>query len=62
LKGLTAVRLARQEELSQPDADGRLPALSELIRTLKSDLYKLSDTLTAQYLSHITTARLTSSF
>jgi hypothetical protein len=39
-----------------------MPALAELIQTLKGDLYELSDTLTAQYLSHIMTARLTSSF
>jgi uncharacterized alpha-E superfamily protein len=62
LKALTAVRLASRDELAQVDAEGHLPALSELIQHLKADLYELSDTLTAQYLSHIMTARLTSSF
>ncbi len=62
LKALTAVRLASRVELAQPDQSGRLPALAELIQILKGDLYELSDTLTAQYLSHIMAARLTSSF
>jgi uncharacterized circularly permuted ATP-grasp superfamily protein/uncharacterized alpha-E superfamily protein len=62
LKALTAVRLASREELAQADKEGRLPALAELIQHLKGDLFELSDTLTAQYLSHIMTARLTSSF
>jgi uncharacterized circularly permuted ATP-grasp superfamily protein/uncharacterized alpha-E superfamily protein len=62
MKALTTVRLAGREELSQADEDGHLPALAELIQELKGDLYELSDTLTAQYLSHIMTARLTSSF
>jgi uncharacterized alpha-E superfamily protein len=62
LKALTAVRLASRDELAQPDDGGHLPALADLIQTLKADLYELSDTLTAQYLSHIMTAHLTSSF
>jgi hypothetical protein len=62
LKALAAVRLARAEDLARPDAEGHLPVLDELIQNLKGDLYELSDTLTAQYLSHVTTAHLTSSF
>jgi uncharacterized alpha-E superfamily protein len=62
LKALASVRLARCTDLARADAGGHLPALAELIQTLKSDLYELSDTLTAQYLSHIMTTHLTSSF
>ena len=54
--------LASREKLAQPDKDGRLPELAELIQSLKGDLWELSDTLTAQYLSHIMTARLMSSY
>lgn len=39
-----------------------LPALAALIQQWKADLHELSDTLTAQYLSHGMSARLTSSF
>jgi uncharacterized circularly permuted ATP-grasp superfamily protein/uncharacterized alpha-E superfamily protein len=62
LKALTAVRLADREELARRDPLGRAPALDRLVQQLKTDLYDLSDALTSQYLSHIQTARFTSSY
>jgi len=62
LKTLTAVRLAEKEDLARRDADGDLPALQELLQHLRADLSDFSDTLTAQYLSHLPAAHLTSSF
>src|SRR5262249_32310405 len=61
LKGLTAVRLAQRDDLAARDGEGRLAALEDLLQELKTSLYELSDALTAQYLSHIETPRLTSS-
>lgn len=61
LKTLTVVRLAEVDELTRRDGDGRLTALADLLAGLKTDLFDLSEALTAQYLSHLQTARLRSS-
>jgi uncharacterized circularly permuted ATP-grasp superfamily protein/uncharacterized alpha-E superfamily protein len=60
-KALSGVRVAQMVELSRRDAGGRLGALEGLIEQLKTDLYDLSDALTADYLSHLKASRLTSS-
>lgn len=61
LKPLIAVRESQMTALSQRDAEGRLRALEDLVEQLKTNLYDLSDALTAQYLTHLTPSRLTSS-
>jgi len=61
LRALTAVRLAQKDELAARDSAGELAALQDLLGDLRTALYDLSDALTAQYLSHTMTARLTSS-
>jgi len=52
---------AQPEDLATRDAAGNMGALEELTGQLKTDLYDLSDALTARYLSHLTPSRLTSS-
>ena len=61
LKVLTAVRLADVDVLTRRDNDGGLGPLGDLLAHLKTDLFDLSEALTAQYLSHLQTARLRSS-
>jgi uncharacterized alpha-E superfamily protein len=61
LKALTAVRLAQVDSLTRRDGEYRLGALGDLLAGLKTDLFDLSEALTAQYLSHLQTARLRSS-
>jgi len=62
LKALTAVRLAQAADLCQRNGQGRLTALEDLISQISGDMQALSDTLTAQYLSHVKTSPLRSSF
>jgi uncharacterized alpha-E superfamily protein len=61
LKVLTSARLADVDTLTRRDAKGRLNGLGDLLAGLKTDLFDLSEALTAQYLSHLQTARLRSS-
>jgi uncharacterized alpha-E superfamily protein len=61
LKALTGLRLVNKSEMAARDAAGDLGALQDILRDLRANLYDLSDALTAQYLSHTMTARLTSS-
>jgi uncharacterized alpha-E superfamily protein len=61
LKSLTAVRLAEGDRLVKRNAEGRMGHLDELLKELKTGLFDLSAALTAQYLSHLQTARLRSS-
>jgi uncharacterized alpha-E superfamily protein len=61
LKALTMVRLADVEALTRRDSEQRLGALSDLLAGVRTDLFDLSEALTAQYLSHLQTARLRSS-
>ena len=61
LKALTAVRIADVDVLTHRNKEGDLPVLSDLLAHLKTDLFDLSEALTAQYLSHLQTARLRSS-
>ena len=61
LKALTAVRLAEVGSLTHRNTEGKLGALGDLLAGLKTDLFDLSQALTAQYLSHLQTARLRSS-
>jgi uncharacterized circularly permuted ATP-grasp superfamily protein/uncharacterized alpha-E superfamily protein len=61
LKALTMVRLADVAELTRRDGENRLGALSDLLAGVRTDLFDLSEALTAQYLSHLQTARLRSS-
>ena len=51
-KALKGVRAAKLDDMS---------SLTKLVEQLKTDLFDLSDALTARYLSHLTPARLTSS-
>jgi uncharacterized alpha-E superfamily protein len=61
LKAVTAIRGSNTVALAVRDAEGRFPALDELIEDLKQTLWELSDTLTARYLTHLATSRLTAS-
>jgi uncharacterized alpha-E superfamily protein len=61
VKAVTAVRNARVTNLARPDAAGRLGALENILDEVRGDLFDLSEALTAQYLSHLTASRLTSS-
>jgi uncharacterized circularly permuted ATP-grasp superfamily protein/uncharacterized alpha-E superfamily protein len=56
------IRRASMEDLATRDAQGNMGPLEELMGQLKTDLYDLSDALTARYLSHLTPSRLTTSF
>ncbi|MEQ1884580.1 MAG: circularly permuted type 2 ATP-grasp protein [Bryobacteraceae bacterium] len=57
---LQTVRTAQCEDLATRDALGNMGELEELLGRIKTDLYDLSDALTARYLSHLTISRLTS--
>ncbi len=61
LKALTAVRLARMEELAQVDLTGQRLELSRMLDVLQNDLLDLSEALTAKYLTHLSPSRLISS-
>ncbi len=61
LKALTAVRLARVEELAEPDAKGQRAELARLLETLQNDLLDVSEALTAKYLTHLAPSRLIAS-
>jgi uncharacterized alpha-E superfamily protein len=61
LKALTAVRLARMDDLTALDEDGRRPELEILLDGLQYDLLDLSDALTAKYLTHLVPSRMISS-
>ena len=60
-KALDAVRDTDMEDLALRNSEGRLPTFEDLIRQIKSNMHDLSDELTADYLSHLTASRLTSS-
>jgi len=57
---LSSVRLAQAEDLATRDADGNMGALEELLGQIKTDLYDVSNALTARYLSHLTMSRMKS--
>jgi uncharacterized circularly permuted ATP-grasp superfamily protein/uncharacterized alpha-E superfamily protein len=59
LQALMAVRDSNMARLAHRDAAGRFTALEELTGQLQKTLWDLSDALTARYLSHLTTSRLT---
>lgn len=61
LKALTAVRLADVDALTRRNSEGKLADFGDLLASVKTDLFDLSSALTAQYLSHLQTARLRSS-
>jgi len=50
------------EDLATRGNDGSLAGLEDLTKQLKTDLYDISDALTARYLSHLTASRLEPSF
>ena len=53
LRGLTEVRLAEIDALTQPDPKGRRRvALDAMMKTLDEQLAAISDALTAQYFRH----------
>ena len=62
LRALNAVRAADMADLAGRDAEGRLGKLESLISQIRTTLFELSDALTADYLSHLTSSRLTASF
>jgi uncharacterized circularly permuted ATP-grasp superfamily protein/uncharacterized alpha-E superfamily protein len=57
-----AIRRVNMEDLATRDAEGNLGPLEDLMKELKTDLYDVSDALTARYLSHLTPSKLTTSF
>ena len=56
------IRRVNMEDLATRDAHGDMDPLEDLTKELKTDLYDLSDALTARYLSHLRPSRLTTSF
>ncbi len=62
LKALHAVRDADMAELAGRDPEGRLGELEALLSQIRTTLFELSDALTADYLSHLTSSRLTATF
>jgi uncharacterized circularly permuted ATP-grasp superfamily protein/uncharacterized alpha-E superfamily protein len=61
LNALNAVRSSRMDELGERDADGGFGALERLSTELKTTLWSLSDSLTAQYFTNLTACRFTAS-
>lgn len=61
LKTVTAARLADVAALTRRGPTGKFDSLADLLANLKTDLFDLSEALTAQYLSHLQTIRLRSS-
>lgn len=57
---LHRVRSVDCEDLATRDAAGNMGALEDLLAQIKTDLYDMSDALTAHYMSHLTISRLTS--
>ena len=55
-----AIRLAPMHELAGQESDGRYRALESLLYQLRASLFEFSEVLTAQYMSPIKHARLTS--
>jgi hypothetical protein len=49
------------DELGERDADGGFGALERLSTELKTTLWSLSDSLTAQYFTNLTACRFTAS-
>ena len=60
-KALDAVRAANMKDISLRNAEGRLSAFEDLIHQIRTCMHNLSDELTADYLTHLTASRLTSS-
>jgi uncharacterized alpha-E superfamily protein len=58
-EALMLVRESRMTDLARRDAAGRFAALEALNERLRVTLWRLSDALTARYLSHLTASRLT---
>lgn len=61
LKALTAIRLARIDDLADPGPSGQRAELSAMLDALRSDLLELSEELTAGYLSHLLPLRMMAS-
>ncbi len=61
LQALTAVRNTPSDGLFDRDQERRLPEMGRLLHEVRTVLYKFSDALTADYLSHLTASRLTAS-
>jgi len=55
---LAVIRTADMDDLATRDADGDMHALEDLLKQLKTDLYDISDALSARYFSHLTPSRL----
>ena len=59
---LFSLRQVQTEALTERDSFGNMAGLEDISRQLKTKLFDLSEALTARYLSHLATSRLTSSF
>ena len=58
-RALMAIREADMEDLATRDANGDMHGLDDLLKQLKTDLYDISDALSARYFSHLTPSLLT---
>jgi uncharacterized alpha-E superfamily protein len=58
-EALALVRETRTTDLARTDSAGRFTAVDDSCERLRTTLWKLSDALTARYLSHLKTSRLT---
>jgi uncharacterized circularly permuted ATP-grasp superfamily protein/uncharacterized alpha-E superfamily protein len=59
-KVLAIVREVEMDELAAPDAEGETGVLEDLLKQMKTELYDISDALSARYFSHLTPSRLES--
>jgi uncharacterized circularly permuted ATP-grasp superfamily protein/uncharacterized alpha-E superfamily protein len=62
VRALTSLRSTPMADISQRDSDGTFKALDQLVGNLKSNLWGLSDALTARYFSNLTACRFTASW
>jgi uncharacterized circularly permuted ATP-grasp superfamily protein/uncharacterized alpha-E superfamily protein len=61
-KVLNSLRSTPMADISRRDPDGGFASLDKLVGSLKTDLWELSDALTAQYFSNLTACRFTASW
>ena len=61
-KVLNSLRSTPMANVSRREPDGSFASLDKLVGSLKTDLWELSDALTAQYFTNLTACRFTASW
>jgi uncharacterized alpha-E superfamily protein len=62
VKALYSLRSATMSDISERNSDGTFKELDQLVGSLKTSLWGLSDALTARYFSNLTACRFTASW